>query len=80
MKRKTVNSQLYNYKTYLNYRDKMIMLALNVFQFKGLNEFIDMSMVNKHLLEAGSIAFFKDDEEQIIFTDTPGIHKPHNKR
>ena len=61
MKRKTVNSQLYNYKTYLNYRDKMIMLALNVFQFKGLNEFIDMSMVNRHLLEAGSIAFFKDD-------------------
>lgn len=61
MKRKTVNSQLYNYKTYLNYRDKMLMLALNVFQFKGINPFIDMSMVNKELLCTGSIAFFKDD-------------------
>lgn len=61
MKRKTVNSQLYNYKTYLNYRDKMLMLALNVFQFKNMNPFIDMSMVNKELLTTGSIAFFKDD-------------------
>ena len=61
MKRKTVNSQLYNYKTYLNYRDKMLMLALNVFQFKGLNNFIDMSLVNKELLMTGSVAWFKDD-------------------
>lgn len=61
MKRKTVNSQLYNYKTFLNYRDKMIMLALNVFQFKGINSMIDMSLVNKELLSTGSIAFFKDD-------------------
>ena len=61
MKRKTVNSQLYNYKTFLNYRDKMIMLALNVFQFKGINPMIDMSLVNKELLTTGSIAFFKDD-------------------
>ena len=61
MKRKTVNSQLYNYKTYLNYRDKMLMLALNVFQFKNINPFIDMSMVNTELLTTGSIAFFQDD-------------------
>lgn len=61
MKRKTVNSQLYNYKTFLNYRDKMIMLALNVFQFKNINSMIDMSLVNKELLTTGSIAFFKDD-------------------
>lgn len=61
MKRKTINSQLYNYKTYLNYRDKMLMLALNVFQFKNINPFIDMSMVNTELLTTGSIAFFKDD-------------------
>ena len=61
MKRKTVNSQLYNYKTFLNYRDKMLMLALNVFQFKGINPMIDMSLVNKELLTTGSIAFFKDD-------------------
>ena len=61
MKRKTVNSQLYNFKTYLNYRDKMTMLGLNVFQFKNINPFIDMSMVNKELLCTGSIAWFKDD-------------------
>ena len=61
MKRKTVNSQLYNYKTYLNYRDKMLMLALNVFQFKNINPFIDMSVVNTELLTTGSIAFFQDD-------------------
>lgn len=61
MKRKAVNSQLYNYKTYLNYRDKMMSLAMNVFQFKNLNPFIDMALVNKTLLMNGSVAFFKDD-------------------
>ena len=61
MKRKAINSQLYNYKTYLNYRDKMLALAMNVFQFKGLNKFIDMALVNKTLLMNGSIAFFLDD-------------------
>lgn len=61
MKRKAINSQLYNYKTYLNYRDKMLALAMNVFQFKGLNNFIDMALVNKTLLMNGSIAFFLDD-------------------
>ena len=25
------------------------------------------------------LAIYSTDEEQIIFTDTPGIHKPHNK-
>ena len=25
------------------------------------------------------LAVYSTDEEQIIFTDTPGIHKPHNK-
>lgn len=61
MKTKTVNSQLYNYKTYLNYRDKMLSLALNVFQFKNLDPYIDMSKVNYSLLVNGSVAFFKDD-------------------
>ena len=40
MKSKTVNSQLYNYKTYLNYKSKMLGLALNVFQFKNIDPFI----------------------------------------
>lgn len=61
MKTKTVNSQLYNFKTYLNYKDKMLALALNVFQFKNIDPFIDMSRVNYSLLCNGSIAFFKDD-------------------
>ncbi len=61
MKKKAVNSQLYNYKTYLNYKDKMLSLAMNVFQFKNLNPFIDMALVNKTLVMNGSIAFFKDD-------------------
>lgn len=61
MKTKTINSQLYNYKTYLNYKDKMMSLALNVFQFKNIDPFIDMSKVNETLVRNGSIAFFKDD-------------------
>lgn len=61
MKRKLVNSQLYNFKTYLNYKDRMTMLAQNVFQFKNMNDFIDMAYVNSNLLIKGSIAFFKDE-------------------
>ena len=33
MKKKVVNSQLSNFKTYLNYRDKMMILAQNVFNY-----------------------------------------------
>lgn len=61
MKRRTVNSQLTNFKTYYNYKDKMLTLAENVFQFKDMPKFIDMSRVNKELVRSGSIAFFKDE-------------------
>lgn len=61
MKRKLINSQLYNFRTYLNYKDRMSMLAQNVFQFKNMNKFIDMAYVNSNLLIKGSIAFFKDE-------------------
>lgn len=61
MKRRTINSQLGNYKTYLAYRNKMLTLAMNVFQFKNMNPFIDMAYVNSNLVLKGSIAFFKDD-------------------
>ena len=61
MKTKTVNSQLYNFKTYLNYKDKMLSLALNVFQFKNMNPFIEMSKINYSLITDGRVAFFKDD-------------------
>lgn len=61
MKRRTVNSQLTNLKTYRVYKDKMLTLAENVFQFKNINPFIDMARVNRELVESGSIAFFYDD-------------------
>lgn len=61
MERKLINSQLYNFKTYLNYKSRMLMLAENVFQFKGLNDFIDLAYLNSELLIKGSIAFFKDE-------------------
>lgn len=61
MKRRTINSQLSNYKTYLAYRNKMLTLAMNVFQFKNMNPFIDMAYVNMSLIMKGSVAFFKDE-------------------
>ena len=61
MKKKVINSQLSNFKTYTAYKDKMIGLAMNVFQFEGLDEFIDKSVMNYELVVKGSIAFFKDE-------------------
>ena len=61
MKRRLVNSQLSNFKTYLAYRTKMLTLAENVFQFKNMNPFIDMAYVNSELVIKGSIAFFYDE-------------------
>lgn len=61
MKQKSIEAQLTNFKTTVNYKNKMLGLAENVFQFKNVDPFIDMSMVNKVLVSQGSIAFFKDD-------------------
>lgn len=61
MKAKVINSQLSNFRTYLNYRDKMLTLAMNVFQFKGIDNFVDMSVVNYELVTKGSVAFFYDE-------------------
>lgn len=61
MKKKLINSQLTNMKTYIMYRDEMLTLAENVFEFKNLPPFIDISYLNRTLLQNGSIAFFKDD-------------------
>ena len=61
MRKKLINSQLTNMKTYLMYRAEMLTLAENVFKFKNLPEFIDVAYLNKTLLRNGSIAFFKDD-------------------
>ena len=61
MKQKSVDSQVNNYKTTLNYKTKILNLALNVFKFKNLDPYIDMSKVNYSLLVDGSVAFFYDE-------------------
>ena len=61
MRKKLINSQLTNMKTYLMYREEMLTLAENVFEFKDMPEYIDIPYLNSVLLEQGSIAFFKDD-------------------
>ena len=61
MQRKTVNSQLSNWKTYEMYKRQMLTLAENVFEFENLPEYIDTAYLNKILLRRGSIAFFKDE-------------------
>lgn len=61
MKTKLINSQLSNYKTYLMYQRQLLTLAENVFQFKNLPNFIDVSYLNSCLLRQGAIAFFYDD-------------------
>lgn len=61
MQKRTINSQLCNYKTYLMYRRQLLSLAENVFKFEGLPPFIDVSFLNSQLVRTGSIAFFYDD-------------------
>lgn len=61
MQKRLINSQLSNYKTYLMYRRQLLTLAENVFSFKNLPTYIDVSYVNMHLVNTGSIAFFVDD-------------------
>ena len=61
MKKKVVNSQLSNFKTYINYRDKMLILSQNVFKYKDMPKFINMAVVNYNLVITGSIAFFIDE-------------------
>lgn len=61
MKQKTIEAQLNNYRTTVNYKNKMLSLALNVFQFKNIDPFIDMAKVNMTLFQTGSVAFFYDE-------------------
>lgn len=61
MQKRLMNSQLSNYKTYLMYRRQLLTLAENVFSFKNLPTYIDVSYVNMQLVNTGSIAFFFDD-------------------
>lgn len=61
MKRKLINSQLSNFATYNMYLRQLLTLAENVFEFKNLNSYIDISYLNKQLLRKGSVAFFNDE-------------------
>ena len=75
MKKKLVNSQLSNYLTYQMYLRQLLTLAENVFEFKNLPEFIDVSYLNKQLLRKGSVAFFKDDVMGVIALPYTNIGK-----
>lgn len=66
MKKRMINSQISNYKTYLMYKRQMKTLAENVFKFNNLPEYIDVSYLNKTLLNDGAIAFFKDEVLGVI--------------
>ena len=66
MKKKFVNSQLCNWNTYQMYVRRLTMLAENVFEYKNLPEYIDLSYLNDTLLKKGSIAFFKDEVMGVI--------------
>lgn len=61
MKTKLINSQLTNFATYNMYKRQLLTLAENVFEFKNLPNFIDVSYLNKILVRRGSIAFFVDE-------------------
>ena len=61
MKSKIINSQISNWKTYTMYKNQMLTLAKNVFEFKNLPDSIDVAYMNQKLLLNGAVAFFKDD-------------------
>lgn len=61
MKRKTINSQISNLNTYIMYRDRLKGLAENVFLYDGLPKSIDVSYMNRILVERGRIAIFMDE-------------------
>ena len=61
MKRKLINSQLSNFKTYQMYLRQLLTLTENVFEFKNLPQYIDTSFLNKCIVKNGSIAFFYDE-------------------
>lgn len=66
MKKKLIHTQITNMKTYAMYRNEMLTLAENVFEFKNLPPFIDVAYLNKTLLRNGAIAFFKDEVLGVI--------------
>lgn len=61
MQKKLINSQISSWATYRMYLRQMLTLAENVFEFKNIPHFIDVSYMNKLLIQDGSVAFFYDD-------------------
>lgn len=66
MSKRDAKSQISNIKTTNMYRKQCKSLAENVFTFKnlidsGMADFIDMSYINRTLVDYGAIAWFKDD-------------------
>lgn len=66
MSRRNANTQISNVKTTNMYKKQCRSLAENVFVFNnlidsGMADFIDMSYINKILVDNGAIAWFKDD-------------------
>ena len=61
VKKKMINSQISNFKTYNMYFRRMLSLAENVFEFENLPKYTDVAFLNKTLLRQGAIAFFKDE-------------------
>lgn len=62
MSRRFENAQLTNAATLTSIRNQCLSLAMNVFEFRGLNKFIDIRYMNYNLLHKGSIAFFYDED------------------
>lgn len=75
MKRKLINSQLSNFKTYLMYKQQLLNLAENVYQLKNIPEFIDIGYVNKQLLRKGSIAWFEDEVMGLLALPYTNLNK-----
>lgn len=70
MSRRNANTQISNVKTKLMYENQCLSLAENVFTFNNLldkeypdisTDMLDMSYINKILVNKGAIAWFKDD-------------------
>lgn len=61
MRKKLINSQLTNMRTYYHVLNNLTNLAENVFNLEDLPPYIDKSYVNRCLLKNGAIAWFYDD-------------------
>ena len=61
MKKRLINSQLTNLRTYYHVLNDLTNLAENVFNLENLPPIIDKTYVNRCLLKNGAIAFFYDD-------------------